>query len=657
MEEQELFVNEFDRQYGDSYRESQSSATNSDNQLPGNSESDGGKSSTTEAAKELAAQLKPQDLKSIKVMGYEVQDIINVMLPNGAPEGSRHKFALKLCYDLLILLDGNAELTRHVLEQQQWVQDIISERGLAEIDRIVEASRKLLHKRESENFNDPQPSKEIRRAIKGLTGRDYGVLVREERAKATGQTMATVTDILHTLERIGKELQKLAPQYPLLQLLLFRIKLKYFVAAFFVGGSFAINLLTRCWYRWYGKPGRQCRLNSLVLLIGRMGGGKHIAVDLYKLMMEPIKKSDAAQIAALNDWNKIKEQNDGGAKNKTPRPAGIYRALPSETSTAALREAEANAHEQIDGDEMYLHVSIFDSELQNTLSQMKKSHMDAFQTYWLKSFHNEPHGAYLKTSSAPVGETDVHFCACYTGTDDALKKLNTVNNIVNGLMSRFTVVPNADSNFEMMEVYDYDEAAQKRDSDLLEWAYRLNSCKGEIPCKLLSDTLKQWTERRIADAGEDHDFAQEDLVKRPNWHAANFALPYIVTRHWDKMVQDADGLWKCGPDFQVDKTDVRLALLIAKAQLAFQEFYCKSILEKYYDDKAAEQASNVRHQQRTLLAYRRLPTIFSSEDVKREYGYDSVGSVCSRLKHLCDDGLAKKIRKGPDKGKYQKLVE
>ena len=129
MNEQDLFLNEFDRQYGDSYRESQSSATNPDNQLPGDSESEGGKLSTTETAKKLAAQVKPKDLKDIKVMGYEVQDIINVMLPNGAPEGSRHKFALKLCYDLLILLDGNAELTRHVLEQQQWVQDIISERG------------------------------------------------------------------------------------------------------------------------------------------------------------------------------------------------------------------------------------------------------------------------------------------------------------------------------------------------------------------------------------------------------------------------------------------------------------------------------------------------------------------------------------------------
>lgn len=658
MEEQkDLFENEFDRQYGNSYRESQSSATNPDHQLPGNSESDSGELQTTEAAKELAAQVKPKDLENIKVWGYNVQDIINVMLPKGAPDGSRHKFALKLFYDLLILLDGDYERARHMLEQQKWVQDIITERGLAEIDRIVEAARKLLHKRESENFNDPQPSKEMRRAIKELTGRDYGVLVREERAKATGQALATQTDILHTLERIGKELQNLAHYYPLLQLLLWRIKLKYYAAAFFVGGSFAINLLTRCWYRWYGKPGKQCRLNSLVLLIGRMGGGKQIAVDLYKLMMEPIKKSDAAQIAALNNWNKVKEQNDGGAKNKTPRPAGIYRALPSETSTAALREAEANAHEMVDGIELDLHVSIFDSELQNTLAQMKKSHMDAFQTYWLKSFHNEPHGAYLKTSSAPVGETDVHFCACYTGTDDALKQLNTERNNVNGLMSRFTIVPNADSNFEMMEVYDYDETAQKRDADILEWAYKLNSCKGEIPCQLLSDTLHQWTARRMADAGEDHDYAQEDLVKRPNWHSANFALPYIITRHWDKMVQDDDGMWKCGPDFEVDKTDVRLALLIAKAQLAFQEFYCKSILEKYYDNKATEQASNVHHQQRTLLAYRRLPNPFTSEDVKREYGYDSVGSVCSRLKHLCDDGLAKKIRKGPDKGKYQKILE
>ena len=106
-------------------------------------------------------------------------------------------------------------------------------------------------------------------------------------------------------------------------------------------------------------------------------------------------------------------------------------------------------------------------------------------------------------------------------------------------MSRFTVVPNADSNFEMMEVHPYDEAARQNEADIKEWAYRLDACKGEIPCQLLSDALQQWTTRRMADAGEDKDYAEEDLIKRPNWHAANFSLPYIITRHWDQMVQDA----------------------------------------------------------------------------------------------------------------------
>ena len=36
MEEPCLFENEFDRQYGDSYREGNSAATNSNHQLPGN---------------------------------------------------------------------------------------------------------------------------------------------------------------------------------------------------------------------------------------------------------------------------------------------------------------------------------------------------------------------------------------------------------------------------------------------------------------------------------------------------------------------------------------------------------------------------------------------------------------------------------------------
>ena len=161
----------------------------------------------------------------------------------------------------------------------------------------------------------------------------------------------------------------------------------------------------------------------------------------------------------------------------------------------------------------------------------------------------------------------------------------------------------------------------------------------------------------MKDAEDEQNFALEDLIKRPYWHGMNYALPFIVARHWDQMVQDKDGRMVCGPDFKTDKYDRQLALLIVRAQFAFQQFFFLGIGEKYYDDLQNAELSNKHRQQKTTLAFNRLPEFFTSEDVKREYGYESTGSVCSRLKILQDDGMcSKKIRTGANKGKYHKLA-
>jgi len=225
--EQDLFLNEFDRQYGDSYRNENSSATNPENQLPGNSAAETSGESTTpkatadsQAAQELAQQVAPKEQElTLDVFGHPVTDYINTMLPNGAPEGSRHKFALKIASDAILLFDGDMERVRQQLQALSWVQDIIRERGMNEIDRIIAAAKKRMEKRESENLSDPQPSKDMRRAIEMVTGRKYSILVREQRAKVLGQAAAMQDDILQVLERIGLELKKLMPYYPLLQLL------------------------------------------------------------------------------------------------------------------------------------------------------------------------------------------------------------------------------------------------------------------------------------------------------------------------------------------------------------------------------------------------------------------------------------------------------
>ena len=160
----------------------------------------------------------------------------------------------------------------------------------------------------------------------------------------------------------------------------------------------------------------------------------------------------------------------------------------------------------------------------------------------------------------------------------------------------------------------------------------------------------------MEDAKENDSKCEEDMIKRPCWHGINYALPFVVSRHWDKMVEDG-ARYKCGEDFQPDKYDVQLAVLIAKAQLAFQEYYFKAIGEKHYDDQLSMESSGRTHQQKTWIGYRRLPNPFTSHDVDVCFGYEGkTGSICSKLKRLVDDGLAQKINKGEDKGKYRKLM-
>ena len=657
MTQLELFENEFDQKFGQAYCESKTQPTN-----PANHFDD-------DAPKELARQvasatsaMQPKEMtdaeleEMLMVFGHHILDFINTIYPNGAPVNTRHKSALKLASDLMILLDGNERLVKIVLMKLPWVQDIVKERGEKEIDDIIDSSKKLLKKRESETLSELRPSREMQRAIKQVVKREYTRLVEEARATQTGCKVPGGDDIVVTLEKIGRKIEKYFKYYPLLRLMCHGLQRKHYIAALFVGGAFCMNLMTRMWYTFWPAPGKKCRMNHLLELIGRQGSGKRFAVTLYEILMEPIKMADQPQVTALNNWKAEQLQKNGSAKNSTTEPKGIYRCLPAETSAAGCRDAEVNAKEIIDGEEWYLHISQFDSELQNTLSQMKKNYFSALYTLWLKGFHNEPHGALLKSSTSIVGEWPVHYNVVYTGTKHALDQQVNISNYATGLNGRITAVPMGDSNFEMMENREYTDEDRQRDEELKEWAYKLDATKGEIPCKDISDALHNWTARRMADARENQSLADEDLLKRPCWHAINYALPYIVARHWDQMVENG-GRFVCGSDFKTDKTDRELALLICNAQYVFQQHFFGAIAEQHYENSQTAAASNHRLQQKTILAFQRLPDPFGREDVDIAYGYDGVtGSINSRIKRLMDDGMAQKIRSGVNKGKYHKLV-
>ncbi|MBR4336752.1 MAG: hypothetical protein IKP91_00720 [Bacteroidaceae bacterium] len=609
----------------------------------------------TSATEVTVSQQTPSTQELPLVFGHQVLDFVNVLLPNGVPQGSRHKTGISLAYDLIILRDGNVDAVRQDMLQLAFIQEIIRERGQKEIESILQAAKKLMEKREQEYISSPQPSVGMRRAIESLTGRSYSSLVAEQNKQMLGGQPTPEKDLLQFLNSLGADIKKLMPRFPLLELFCHNLPRKHYIAALFIGGAYSMTLMTRCWYRFWPKPGRKCRLNNILELIGRMGSGKHILVDFYRIMMTPIKKTDQAQIDALNKWNMEHEQKNGSAKNSSARPTGIYRCLPAESSAAAIRDAMFFNKEDIDGEPWQLHVTITDSELDNTLTQMKKDYMNISSLH-LKGFHNEPQGSFLKTTTACVGEVDVVANFMYSGTEYALAKQVTTDNFGSGLPSRLTVVPMGDSNFEMMKNRAYTPEDERRDNLLLQWAYKLDKTCGEIPAKEISDALHKWTSQRMDEARENKSRAEEDLLKRPCWHAINYSLPFIVSRHWDQMKQDENGYWRCNETFSTDRYDLQLALLIAKAQLSFQHYFFKGIAEEYYRKIESSQLAGKKLQSHTAIAYKNLPSVFTREDIDRCYGYEgNKNSINSCIKRLQDDGKVQRIRAGNDKGKYRKL--
>ncbi len=640
-----------ERLYGEAYRKGSSDPIHAENRF----HEDTPAVSLVAGAKEVSPQ--PQgDGDFPLVFGHQPVEYVKAMYPNGVTVNSRHKTTLSLANSLIILRDGSVDAVRHDLLQLGFVQEIIKERGQTEVENIIKSAKALMEKRESTYYTPPKPSAFMQRAIQKVTGRSYSSLVAEQqRQMMGGQASSPDEDMRKFLLRLAEKIKKQMPRYPLMELVCKGRELKHYVAAMFIGGAFGMNLMTRCWYSLYGSKKKQNRLNCILEIIGRMGGGKQMLVDLYRIMTIPIKEADKKQEDALNKWNKEHEQKNGSAKNSTVRPTGIYRSLPSESTAAAIREAMFNNVEEIDGEKVRLHVSIVDSELDISLTNMRKEYMNIASLH-LKAFHNEPQGAFQKNTSTSVGEVDVAANFMYSGTEYALKKQITAENYGSGLVTRLTVVPTGETGYEMMPNQQITAEDEQRNRMLTLWSEKLDRTRGELPIKPINDALYNWTKQRMEEARENQSKTEEDLLKRVCWHAVNFSLPFIVTRHWDQMRQDEHGYWLCDDCFKVDKYDIQLALMIADAQLSFQHYYFKAIGEKYYAKLYGIQNEAVTMQSHTQLAYSNLPDIFTREDIDRCYGYEgNRNSINSCIKRLHDNGKAQRIRAGEHKGKYRKI--
>jgi hypothetical protein len=312
-----------------------------------------------------------------------------------------------------------------------------------------------------------------------------------------------------------------------------------------------------------------------------------------------------------------------------------------------------NSVENVDGEEMQLHMLTFDTELDNTLSLQKGGAYIDKQALQLKAFHNEEDGQAYSNVDSVFQEFYVIWNFIYTVTPIALKKMVNEQNFGSGLATRLTCIPLPATNFQMMSresTVDYDS-----DNRLKEWAEKLDRMKGELTVQKIVDELYDWTARRMADAADNDSKADEMLLKRCAYHGLNFSAPFIVMRHWDQMHQD--GNYWCG-EFETDEVDWRLAELITNIQYACQRHYFGAMAENYFDNKLRDASVNLHRQQKTFEAFARLPEEFLNTDVMRCFNLMNEASARAKVARLMKDHLVEKVEdikeNGTTKHKYRK---
>ena len=544
-------------------------------------------------------------------------------LNGGEPqEGERNVKLYQLAVSLRAICDNNREL----------LLEIMPRLGLdeQELRSIVESACK-------------EPPKGLSKMMQSILAM-YDV--REKKEDLSLQT----SNIDHLLWEWGAEIEALSEEYPLLKDICKGLKRNQYPAALFVAGGLMMTLMTRCTYRFYHRPEELRRLNNSTLIIGDPASGKSFATRLFKLLASPIVAADKIGKDAINAYRE-QMRTKGANKEKPKKPKVVVRIHPARTSNAQFIQDMVNAVEEVNGEPMQLHMLTFDTELDNTLSLQKGGSYIDKQALQLKAFHNEEDGQAYSNVDSVFQEFYVIWNFIYTGTPIALKKMVNEQNFGSGLATRLTCIPLPATNFEMMSresFVDYDS-----DERLKAWAEKLDRMKGELSVQKIVDELYDWTARRMEDAKENDSKADEMLLKRCAYHGLNFAAPFIVMRHWDKMKQD--GQYWCG-EFETDEVDWKLAELIVNIQYACQRHYFGAMAENYFDNKLKDASVNVQRKQKTFEAFERLPEEFTIEDVVRCFNLGSSASARKKVTRLCRDHLIEKIseEKGGQKALFQK---
>ena len=541
----------------------------------------------------------------------------------GAPTtGDRHRTMLQLALDLRYICDNNPENVDWALRQCGFVQDIIRERGEGEVRAVADTACE-------------------RRMYKDIPKRMQGVLESvgiRSGEPATAQRPVATVDVPY--EQFAQRLEPLlsAPYAEACR----GVSRKNWLGAVFASGAMYCTLLSRCWYRHY--DGALQRMNPQVLIIGHPASGKSFAKHLDDQIMCSMREQD--EVVRLAETRYKQEQKKRGTSSKAQKqdalvePEGMIRYLPTKTSNNIFFRRLKRAKEMVEGQQLPLHLYMFDSELDSSISAQSGGAWIGKHDLELKAFHNELSGVDYANGDSINDILPVYWNSVTTGTNVSLHKKFTLRNINDGLCSRVAIFLMERANFRMVGKNLVDN---KTNEALKAWGYKMEKLHGELPLQRLVDHVYDLCELSAQEAEAADDLVLDYLRKRAVFYATWFTVPRIVAREYDKFVKTGK--------LEITDDDLKFSTLMYDAVIWFQDYFFGQMLQDSWDNAEREYVPR-RKSSKNADAYRDLPETFTMKDVMAVLDIEDnpARQQCNRwLKH----GFVERVKQG----KYKKIFK
>ena len=627
---EELFTYEnpaYEARYGEAYRRGESEPTQPRWQELERLRKEQRKGLTGNAASQSSSQAPQAQSTALSEREQDIVKALNAHYGEAIAEGHRHEtFLSETDPWLLLLTDNNAQKALSIGRALDYVKNW-TDQSADELENCIATVRKkpLLRKR-------PKELEEIL-AKAGI---------KDEQPAVAGGKNANPLAAL-PFDRWCDTIEILFDVYPCLREVCEPHPRRLWPFLLFASAAMMGTCMDLCYYYFYANESERTRLNYIIWGVGDPTSGKHSLERLMNLLLAPIIAESEIADDSTNTWKETTDAK-GANKEKDIRPAIFNRLFGYRSSNSEFIRSMINCKEEVDGEMMGRHMvtvsSEKDLEIGKSGSWISRSNMV------LLSFHGEYDDQHFSNKQSVSGRYRVFWNICETFTPPTLTKLVNERSVNSGLDTRTATIPMGEDDFKMMPLRrKEDSKVAAYNQTLLNWAYKLDQRRGELPLWPLVEHVHQWCDERRAIAEfNDRDKADWLLIKRVPYYGISISAPFIDMRHWEEREQTGT--------YTIDSQDLALCDLVLDIQYRTQHFWYYELHRMYYDNQLRDAAQQRRRSNKFIECFRQLPEEFSTEQFAQVFGYANNRAGQKTLQRLeADKAIERSMR-----GHYKKLV-